>query len=131
MGRAVRLNIGAVDGRAFGDRAGPRKRLDQLSPEPFARPTVEAVVDRGRRAIVGRTVAPPAADLENMDDAGDHPTIINPPSTALVPRQQGRNDRPLLIRQPKQTTHPNLQYVVWKSESDLLRKINLINEFRP
>ena len=27
MGRAVRLNIGAVDGRAFGDRAGPRERL--------------------------------------------------------------------------------------------------------
>ena len=114
MRRAVRLNIGAVDGSAFGDCTGPRKRLDQVSPEPFARPTVEAVVDKDRRDIVGRTVAPPAADLENMDDAGDHPTIINPPSTALVPRQQGRNDRPLLIRQLKQATHPHLQSIVCK-----------------
>lgn len=55
MGRAVLLNIGAVDGSAFSDRTGPRKRLDQVSPEPFARPTVEAVVDRRRRAIVGPT----------------------------------------------------------------------------
>lgn len=129
MRRAVRLNIGAVDGRAFGDRAGPRERLDQVSPEPFARPTVEAIVDRGRRAIVGRTVAPPATDLENMDNAGDHPTIIDPPSTALVSRQQGLDDRPLLIRQPKQATHPNLQSIDWKSESDLPRQINMINEF--
>ena len=48
MGRTVRLDVGAVDGGAFGDRAGRRKRLDQVSPEPFARPTVEAIVDRER-----------------------------------------------------------------------------------
>ena len=95
MRRAVRPNIGAVDGSAFGDRTGPRKRLDQVSPEPFARPTVEAVVDRGRRAIVGRTVAPPAADLENMDDAGDHPTIINTRNTARLIGQQRLNYTPL------------------------------------
>lgn len=95
MGGAVRLDVGAVDGGAFGDRAGRRKRLDQVSPEPFARPAVRAVVDRGRRAIVGRTIAPPGPDLENMDDAGDHTTIIDPASTALVPRQQRFNDRPL------------------------------------
>ena len=64
MGRAVRLDVGAVDGGAFGDCARRRERLDQFSPEPFARPTIEAVVDRGRRAIVARAIAPPAADLE-------------------------------------------------------------------
>ena len=129
MGRAVRLDVGAVDGGAFGDRAGRRKRLDQVSPEPFARPAVKAVVDRGRRAIVGRTIAPPGPDLENMDDAGDHTTIIDPASTALVPRQQRLNDRPLLIRQPKQPTHPSLQSVDWKLEYDFLRQINAINGF--
>jgi hypothetical protein len=129
MGRAVCLNISAVDGSAFGDRTGPRKRLDQVSPEPFARPTVESIVNRRRRAIVGRTVAPLAVDLENMDNAGDHPTIINPPSTALVPRQQGLNGRPLLIQQSKQATHPNLQFVVWKNESDSLRKIQSDQRF--
>lgn len=115
MGRAVRLDVGAVDGGAFGDCARRRERLDQFSPEPFARPTVEAVVDRGRRAIVARAIAPPAADLENVDDAGDHSTIIDPASPALVPRQQGLNDRPLLVRQPKQAPHSSLQSIDWKS----------------
>jgi len=102
MGRAMCLDVGAVDGGAvdggaFGDRAGRRECLDQVSPEPFARPAVEAVVDRGRGAIVERTIAPSAADLENMDDAGDHTTIIDPASAAFVPRQQRLDDRPLLI----------------------------------
>ena len=109
MRRAVRLDVGTVDGGALRHRAGHRKRLDQIGPEPFARPAVEAVVDRGRRPILFRAVAPPATHLENMDDAGDHPAIIDPAGAALVPRQKRLDDRPLLIRQPKQAHHPSLQ----------------------
>lgn len=86
MGRAVRLDVGAVDRRAPGHRARRSKRLDQTAPEPFARPTVEAVVDRGRRAVVRWTIAPAAPHLEDMDDTRDHPAVIDPSSAALVSR---------------------------------------------
>lgn len=36
MGRTVRLDVGAIDGRALGHRSGCRKRLDQINPEAFA-----------------------------------------------------------------------------------------------
>ena len=83
MGRTVRLHVGTVDGGALGDCAGRCERFDQIGPELFSRPAVEAVVDRGRWAAIGRTIAPPATNLENMDDAGDHPAVIDAASAPL------------------------------------------------
>lgn len=40
--------------------------LDQFDPEAFARPAVEAVVDRGRTPILLRAIAPAAAHLEDI-----------------------------------------------------------------
>ena len=110
----MRLDVSAVDGRAFGHRTCRRQRLEQIDPEAFARPAVEAVVDRGRRAILHRAIAPAAPDLEDMDDAGDHPAIIHTAGTALVPWQKRFDNGPLFIRQPKQVPHRSLQVVDWK-----------------
>jgi hypothetical protein len=94
----MHLDVGAVDRRAFGDRTGCRERLDQSDPEPLAGPTVEAVIDCGRRALFLRAVAPPATHLEHVDDARDHPSIIDTPRTALVLGQERSNHSPLFIR---------------------------------
>ena len=56
-----RLDVGGIDGGAPGDRAGGGQRLDQPGPEPAAGPAVEAVVDRRRRPVLSRAVAPAAA----------------------------------------------------------------------
>ena len=92
------LDVGAVDGRAFGHRARCGQRLDQIGPEPSARPSVEAVVDGRRRAIFRRAIAPAAPDLEHMDDARNHPAIIDSAGAALVGRQKRFDHGPLFIR---------------------------------
>ena len=51
-------------------------------------------------------------DLEDMDDAGNDPPVINPSRTAPMPGQTGFDNHPLIIRQPKQAGHGNLQKVV-------------------
>ena len=83
----MRLDVSAVDGRAFRHRAADGQSLDKIDPEAFARPAVEAIVDCGRRTILFWTVAPTAPNLEDVNDARDHPAIINPTSATLVPRQ--------------------------------------------
>lgn len=75
-GRALRLDVGAVDRGAPRHRAGILQRIEQLEPEAPSRPTIEAVVDRRCGAVIGRTVDPPAATLEHVKAARDHPAII-------------------------------------------------------
>ncbi len=113
MGRAVRLDIGAVDGGAFRDRARGGERLDKVQPEPLARPSVKAVVDRCRRAVLLRAITPAASDLEYMDDARDHGAVINAASARLVHGHMRLDHRPLLVRQPKQMSHSSLQITDW------------------
>ena len=94
----MRLDVGAVDRRCLGYRAGKGQFLNQVNPEASARPSVEAVVDRCRGAVLLRAITPPAPNLENMDDAGYDPAIINPRRTTSVSGQQRLDDSPLLIR---------------------------------
>lgn len=69
MGGALSLDVGGVDRGAFRHRPAGGQRLQKPDPEPAAGPAVEAVVDRRGRPVFGRTVAPPAAGLEHVDDA--------------------------------------------------------------
>src|SRR3546814_1596792 len=59
-------------------------------------------LDCRRGAVVGRAVAPTAADLQDMQDARDHPPIVHPAGTGLVLRQVRLDRCPRLIRQPEQ-----------------------------
>jgi hypothetical protein len=47
--------------------------------------------------VLLRAVAPSTANPENVDDARDHPAIIDPPRARLVLRQKRLDHRPLLI----------------------------------
>lgn len=98
IGRSMRLDASAVDGCACGRCTRCGKRFDQFDPEPLVGPAVEAVVDRCRMPILLRTIAPAATQLENMDNARDHPAIINQPRTAFIPWQKRFDHRPLVVR---------------------------------
>jgi len=63
---AMRLDVGAFVFRARRYRAGLRHCMQQLQPEASPRPAVEPVIDRGRRAVIGRPIAPAAAHLEQI-----------------------------------------------------------------
>src|ERR1700704_5835561 len=85
----------------------PGKFPEQVFPYAAPRPAHEAVIDRRRRAILGRAIGPSAATLENMHDAADDATIIRPLDAPNIRRQVTFDPLPLLIAQPKQILAPD------------------------
>lgn len=61
MRRAVRLDVGAVDGGRLARPSALGQRGQHRPPEAAAGPAIEAVVDGRARAIRGWAVAPAAA----------------------------------------------------------------------
>jgi len=77
-----------------------RRHLDQgceqLLPDAALRPAMKGYRLWSTACTPGR-ILPPAAGLQNVDDATKHATIIDPPSTWLIGRQQGLDRYPLFI----------------------------------
>lgn len=89
----MRLHMAAVD-REFGrDRPGCCDLLEEPTPDAARGPAVEAVVDRGGRAIGLGHVPPAAAGLEDMQDARDNPAVIHPRLAGLAARQMRLDPR--------------------------------------
>ena len=96
------FDVGGVDHLRVRGSSTSGQFPEQVLPQPATRPTHEAVIDRRRRTILGRAIAPAAPALENMHDPADDPPIINPLNAAHIGRQMRLNPRPLLVAQPKQ-----------------------------
>lgn len=88
-GRAVGLDVAAVDLASFRDPAFLRQRRQDARPDASAAPPVPAIIDRRRRAVFGRTIRPAATALQHVNDAGDHSSIIDPSRSGLVFGKRG------------------------------------------
>src|SRR5690606_26295821 len=75
--RAVRLDVGGVDGHGTPDAVVTGQGLEHAEPDALPAPAVEAVVDRRVRTVLGRAVPPARPTPEHMHDARDHPAIID------------------------------------------------------
>jgi hypothetical protein len=74
----MRFDVAAVDGKLVGNGAGGRHLLEDALPDATLRPAiVPVVVDRCRRPIDGRNVAPSTACLQDMQDARDDRAVVN------------------------------------------------------
>jgi hypothetical protein len=73
------------------------KLTEQVLPNPTSCPAYKAVVDRGRRAIFGRAIAPAAATFQHVDDATDDATIIGTLDTTDICRQMRLDPPPLFV----------------------------------
>src|SRR5262249_62330062 len=62
----------------------------------------KAVIDRCRRTILRRAIAPTTAALQYMHDAADDSAIVRPLDAPDIRRQVRFDPLPLLIAQPKQ-----------------------------
>ena len=62
----------------------------------------KAIIDRRRRTVLGRTIAPETAAFQHVHDAADHAAVVHPLDASYIRRQMRLNPRPLLIVQPKQ-----------------------------
>src|SRR5258708_23152883 len=104
--RAVRFHVRGVDHLRVGGSSVPGKLPEQVFPDAAPRPAHKAVIDRCRRTILGRAIAPATAALQHMHDAADDAAIVHPLDAPDIPRQVKFDPLPLLIAQPKQLPPP-------------------------
>lgn len=73
--------------------------VHQPIPNTGLSPTIEAVVDRGRRAIALRHICPRRAGPENPENAVENTPVIDPRHPAWLVRQQRLDRSPLKLSQ--------------------------------
>jgi hypothetical protein len=98
----MRIDVHGLDRLHIRVTAILGKFSEQGLPNAAARPAHEAIVDRRRRTIFERAVAPATAALEHVHDAADHPAIVRPLDAAHIRWQVGFDPPPLIVAQPKQ-----------------------------
>ncbi len=76
-------------------------RLEQLDPKAFGRPADIAIVEGFLWPAFRRRVDPAPARLEDMDDAADHPTVVDSGLAPCVRRQMRQDLRKLGVAQPE------------------------------
>jgi hypothetical protein len=102
--RAMSLGRRAIDGLTIAG-IGARQRVKQPTPNAAHRPAAKPIVDRCRRPVDGRTILPPTAGLQNVDDAADDPPVVGPSRRELVLGQQRPIGSPLRFAQPEFARH--------------------------
>src|SRR5271165_6573652 len=94
--------MAAVDGKLVGNGASGGHLLEDALPDTTLRPAIVTVVDRCRRPIDGRNVAPSTSGLQDMQDARDDRAVVDARLTRPAARQVWAERIPGLIRQPEQ-----------------------------
>ena len=64
------------------------------------RPAHKAIIDRCRRSILGRAIAPATAAFQNMHDTADDAAVVRPLDAPYIRRQMRFDPSPLLVAQP-------------------------------
>jgi hypothetical protein len=98
----MRFDVRGVDHLRVCGSPVPSKLPEQVFPDATPRPAHEAVIDRRRRTISFRAIAPAAATLEHVHDPADHTSVICSLDAAHIRRQMRLNPRPLFVAQPEQ-----------------------------
>jgi hypothetical protein len=109
------------------------KLQEQVFPDATPCPAHEAVIDRCRRTISFRAIAPAAAALEHVYDPADHAPVVCSLDAAHIRRQMRFNPCPLLVVQPEQISahqfFPNTnQYRIVQTEKLMSSDPNRIRE---
>lgn len=102
-------DVAAVEGGRIARPSGLGQRGEHGFPEAAPRPLVEAVVDRGPRAVGGRAIAPAAARRQHVQDARDDLPVVLALRSGLILGHERSDHRLLLIREPEQVRHHRLQ----------------------
>lgn len=79
--------------------------LEDVVPDTLAAPPIEAVVDRLCTSPYSAGQSRQARSTEHVDDARDHPVIIDPPSSATPARQVRLDPHPSFTIQPVGLPH--------------------------
>lgn len=102
------LDVTAVDLNCFGNPAFFGQDWENTRSDPAPAPSVPAIIDSGRGAVLGGAVRPAGVALEHVNNPGYHATIINTACSGLVLGKKQLDRRPGLIAQPVQSAHAYL-----------------------
>jgi hypothetical protein len=100
--RTVRFDMGGVDHLRVCRSPVSGKFPEQIFPDPAPRPAHEAVIDRRRRTIGRRAIAPATAAFQYLHDAADDAPVVHPRNPADIRGQERLDPLPLRVAQPKQ-----------------------------
>jgi hypothetical protein len=98
----VRFHVRGIDHLRVCGSSVPGELPEQVFPDAAPSPAHKAVIDRCRRTILRRAIAPATAALQYMHDAADDSAIVRPLDAPDIRRQVRFDPLPLLIAQPKQ-----------------------------
>ena len=96
--RTMRLHRRGVDEDLHRRATCLRERVEQIDPDALGRPAHIAIIEGFSRPIFWWRIDPSPAGFQHVDDAADHPPIINARLTARVGRKMRRNLRELRVR---------------------------------
>ena len=100
--RAMRFHVRGVDHLCVCGSSVSSKLPEQVFPDATSRPAHKAIIDRCRRSILGRAIAPATAAFQNMHDAANDAAVVRPLDAPYIRRQMRFDPSPLLVAQPKQ-----------------------------
>ena len=84
------------------------ERRKSVLPNALRPPAHKPIVERLMGPVVRRRILPSTPGLQHLDDAADHPAIINPSNAASVRWRERRKPFKLLVGQPKSGAHSAL-----------------------
>ena len=98
----MRFHVRGIDHLRICGSSVPGELPEQVFPDAAPSPAHKAVIDRCRRTILGRAIAPATAALQHVHDAADDAAIVHPLDAPDIRWQARFDPLPLLIAQPKQ-----------------------------
>jgi len=103
----MRFHVRGVDHLCVCGSSVSSKLPEQVFPDATPRPAHKAIIDRCRRSILGRAIAPATAAFQNMHDTADDAAVVRPLDAPYIRRQMRFDPSPLLVAQPKQVPAHN------------------------
>ena len=123
----MRFHVRGVDHLCVCGSSVSSKLPEQVFPDATPRPAHKAIIDRCRRSILGRAIAPATAAFQNMHDAADDAAVVRPLDAPYIRRQMRFDPYPLLVAQPKQVPAHNPDPLPTTNQDRIVRAKKLMS----
>ena len=125
--RAMRFHVRGVDHLCVCGSSVSCKLPEQVFPDATPRPAHKAIIDRCRRSILGRAVAPATTALQDVHNAADDAAVVRPLDAPYIRRQMRFDLSPLLVAQPKQVPAHNPDPLPTTNQDRIVRAEELMS----
>ena len=94
----MRFHVCTIEQDLRWGTARSSERRKGVFPNALRPPAHKPIVERFMRAIVRRGTFPSTLRLHHLDDAADHPSVINPRNATRIRRKKRLKALKLLVR---------------------------------